>query len=297
MLKLYQKPIIQHLHDPFLADRGISLFIKREDLIHPYVSGNKWRKLKYNLVDAKEKGNQTILTFGGAYSNHIYATAAAAKETGIKAIGVIRGEELAQKPLNKTLTFALEQGMKLKFVSREQYRNKNEADFLEILKKEFDRFYLIPEGGTNNLAIKGCTEILDKETTDFDYICSSVGSGGTLTGLIVGKNSGQRILGFSALKGDFLVDEIENLLTDYNSETYDQWSINADYHFGGYGKDSTALKKFILEFENKQQILLDQVYTGKMMFGLYDLIKQDYFEPQTKILAIHTGGIQGRNLS
>lgn len=295
MLRFYQEPILQQINDPLLDQKGVTLFIKREDLIHPFVSGNKWRKLKYNLIEAKDKGVNTLLTFGGAYSNHIYATAAAANESGLKSIGVIRGEELACKPLNKTLRFAQEQGMNLKFVSREKYRQKASSSFLDELEKEFGGFYLLPEGGTNELAIKGCEEIVDNEIKAFDVICTCVGTGGTISGIITAVHPAQKVIGFSALKGDFLTKEVEVLLANYTDTEHENWTINNQYHFGGYAKTPSELITFIRDFETKHQIPLDQIYTGKMMFGLFELIAQSYFEQGTKILAIHTGGLQGRS--
>jgi len=277
-----------------MEDKGLQLFIKREDVIHPYVSGNKWRKLKYNLEEARNKGYQNLLTFGGAYSNHIYATAAAANEAGFSSVGVIRGEELVNKPLNKTLQFAEVRGMRLHFITREKYRNKYDPKLLDDLKSSQGDFYLIPEGGTNELAIKGTQEIMDESTAEFDIICSSVGTGGTIAGIIEGMNESQQAIGFSALKGDFLKDEVQSLLTGPAKNK--NWSINTDYHFGGYAKSSKKLVDFMNSFEKKHKVLLDPIYTTKMMFGIYDMIKKDMFKAGEKILVIHTGGLQGRKV-
>ena len=189
--------------------------MKREDLIHPFVSGNKFRKLKYNLLQAKEEKHHCLLTFGGAYSNHIAALAAAGKEHGFKTIGVIRGEELSiEIERNPTLKFAQDCGMQLDFISRVEYRKKTEIAFLEELKLKWGDFYLIPEGGTNDLAIKGCKEILNEEDSNFDFICCSVGTGGTISGLINSAKLHQKIIGFPALKGDFLKEEICKFATN-----------------------------------------------------------------------------------
>lgn len=266
----------------------ISLFLKREDLIHPYVSGNKYRKLKYNLAQAKKGNYTTLLTFGGAYSNHIAAVAFAGKEAGFKTIGVIRGEELATKIQdNPTLTFAQKCGMIFFFETRANYRNKNEIAYLHQLIEKFGSFYLIPEGGTNEFAIKGCEEILTPEDKVFDYICCSVGTGGTIAGIINSSNSNQNVLGFPALKGDFLKQEIQQMVQK------DNWELNSDYHFGGYAKVSPELILFMNSFYENTKILLDPVYTAKMLFGIINLINQGYFPNGSKILAIHTGGIQG----
>ncbi|QIH38407.1 1-aminocyclopropane-1-carboxylate deaminase/D-cysteine desulfhydrase [Flavobacterium sp. Sr18] len=271
-----------------LFPNSISVQIKREDLIHPFVSGNKFRKLKYNLLQAKEENQETLLTFGGAFSNHIVAVAFAGKEKGFKTIGIIRGDELAGKVAeNPTLSFAQNCGMQLEFISREEYRLKSEVSFIENLKQKFGSFYLIPEGGTNDLAIKGCQEILGPEDAEFDYICCSIGTGGTISGIINSVLPHQKVLGFPALKGDFLKEEIRNFTQN------DNWELLTDYHFGGYGKVNEVLIGFINQFYTENQIHLDPIYTGKMVFGVIDLIEKNYFPAESKILLIHTGGIQG----
>jgi 1-aminocyclopropane-1-carboxylate deaminase len=268
--------------------KGISLVIKREDLIHPFISGNKFRKLKYNLLQAKAENHTTLLTFGGAYSNHIAAVAYAGKENGFQTIGIIRGDELADKiASNPTLKFAQECGMQLEFVSREAYRLKTEAAFLEQLEEQYGSFYLVPEGGTNAFAIKGCEEILTNEDTVFDYIGCAIGTGGTISGIINSALSHQKVLGFPALKGEFLQDEIRNFVHN------DNWELITDYHFGGYAKVNDELIAFINWFFEQTQIPLDPVYTGKMVFGIFDLITKNYFPENSKILLIHTGGLQG----
>ncbi|MFT6215393.1 MAG: 1-aminocyclopropane-1-carboxylate deaminase [Roseivirga sp.] len=281
---------IQEIHSPLLEQKGIRLMIKREDLNHPIISGNKFRKLKYNLIKAKGLGKSTLLTFGGAYSNHIFAVAGAGQEVGFKTIGIIRGEE--HFPLNATLAFAQAQGMHLKYIDRNAYRNKQSSVLIEALEADFGDFYLIPEGGTNELAIKGCAELIDEIEVDYDIICSSVGTGGTLAGLISGLKSRKKLIGFASLKGDFLRDEVQALLTTVDEGHLKNWSINTDYHFGGYAKKKPELLAFIETFEKQHGIPLEPIYTGKMMFGLFDLVKRDAFDPGTKILAVHTGGIR-----
>lgn len=271
-----------------IQKNGITVAIRREDLIHPFVSGNKFRKLKYNLLQAKAENQTTLLTFGGAFSNHISAVAFAGKEHNFKTIGIIRGEELRDKiQENPTLKFAQENGMQFEFVSRNNYSNKENPDFIEELKQKFGSFYLIPEGGTNNLAIKGCEEILTEEDSQFDYICCAVGTGGTISGLINSALPNQKVLGFPALKGDFLREEICKFAKS------DNWQLITDYHFGGYGKVNLDLINFINNFTESNNIPLDPVYTSKMAFGVLDLIAKDYFPSNSKILLIHTGGLQG----
>jgi len=272
----------------FSSKHHVKIYLKREDKIHPIISGNKYRKLKYNLIEAKKLDFKTLLTFGGAYSNHIAAVASAGKQFGFKTIGVIRGEELEFKfTNNETLAFASECGMQLEFISREAYRNKPSDRFLEKLKKDFGEFYFIPEGGTNLLAVKGCEEILTKKDKNFDYVCCAVGTGGTISGLVNCSQSGQQVLGFPALKGDFLKAEISKFALKNN------WKLITDYHFGGYAKINTELISFINAFKQNYNIQLDPIYTGKMMFGIFNLIDKGYFPKDSKILAIHTGGLQG----
>ncbi|MGL2966487.1 1-aminocyclopropane-1-carboxylate deaminase/D-cysteine desulfhydrase [Flavobacterium sp. XGLA_31] len=271
-----------------LENSNITLYLKREDLLHPYISGNKYRKLKYNLAQAKHENKTTLLTFGGAFSNHILAVAAAGKEYGFRTIGVIRGEELGDKiNENPTLRQAQEFGMVFDFVSREVYKNKYTELFVERLKERFGDFYLIPEGGTNALAVEGCKEILTVEDEQFDYICCAVGTGGTISGIINCSKTGQQVLGFPVLKGDFLREDICKFVSGTD------WDLIPQYHFGGYGKVTKELILFINEFYRKYQIPLDPVYTGKMVFGVLDLINKDYFPENAKIVMIHTGGLQG----
>ena len=274
----------QEISFPLLKKKGVRLFIKRIDQIHKYVSGNKWFKLKYNLLEAKRKGFDLILTFGGAYSNHISATAFLAKENGISSIGIIRGDKCL--PLNHTLRFAVQQGMKIDYLNRSDYRLKHTVESLNNLKK-FGDFYLIPEGGSNDLALIGAEEILDLDDNQ-NYICTSVGTGITISGIINAKNEHQHVIGFSAIKGfNILGKKIENWAKK------DNWIILDDYCFGGYAKLNNKLVHFVNYFLKTQNISLDIIYNGKMMYGIMDLVATNYFPKGSTILAIHTGGIQG----
>lgn len=269
-------------------DYGIELYIKREDVLHDEISGNKFRKLKYNLDEAKRQGKSRLLTFGGAYSNHIAAVAAAGRDYGFETIGVIRGDELALKyQENPTLKKAMQDGMQFYFATRTQYRDKMNVVFLEKLQQQFGDFYVIPEGGTNQLAVKGCEEILTEEDEVFDFICCAVGTGGTISGIINSLQTHQKALGFPALKGDFLYDDIRPYVKNQ------QWDLILDYHFGGYAKVSDELRLFIKEFNQKYLITLEPIYTGKMAFGVLDLISKGKFPEKSKVLIIHTGGLQG----
>lgn len=283
----------QQINLPILEEKEVELFMKREDEIHPFVSGNKFRKLKYNLKEAKKLKKKSLLTFGGAYSNHIVATAVAGKKEGFKTFGIIRGDELSKNleetlKNNATLNEAHENGMKLQFISREDYRQKATFGFIEKLKNRWGDFYLIPEGGTNCLAVNGCEEILTLEDNEFNYICSAVGTGGTIAGLINSAKKKQKVLGFPALRAYSLSDEIKKYTT-----TNTNWKLEKKYHFGGYGKYNDDLIRFINEFKEQTNIPLDPIYTAKMVFGVLDLVEKDYFEKGSKILVIHTGGLQG----
>ena len=263
------------------SDFGVELFLKREDAIHPFISGNKYRKLKYNIGEAQNLGFKKLLTFGGAYSNHIAAVAYAGYAFDFETLGIIRGDELQDKiEDNVTLSFAKKHGMQFEFVTREAYRTYKLID-------EYEDHYVIPEGGTNALAIKGCEEILTETDLGFNYICTSVGTGGTVSGLINCSQPSQQVLGFPALKGSFLQEDISKFASKTN------WKLITDYHFGGYAKINLELIRFINEFKERQHIQLDPVYTGKMMFGIFDLLEKGFFPKGSKILAIHTGGLQG----
>jgi 1-aminocyclopropane-1-carboxylate deaminase len=284
---------IQELFDEALTPTHIRLFVKRDDLLHPLVSGNKFRKLKYNLLKIKELGFQKVVTFGGAFSNHIHATAAAGRYFEIETIGIIRGERA--ESLNTTLHFAETCGMKLHFVKRADFRDKNLI--IKHMSREFDNAYFLPEGGSNALALRGCMEIVEEihshMTFPPDYFCTACGTGGTLAGIIAGANLSQHIIGFSALKGDFLKDEVQKLLDLESNVCCKNWQINSDYCFGGYAKWQPALIEYINDFKRKHGIALDPIYTGKMFFGIFDLVKKGFFPKNSTIIAVHTGGLQG----
>ena len=285
---------LQEIKRQFLTEKDIQLFIKREDLNHPLIMGNKWRKLKYNLEQARVEEHTTLLTFGGAFSNHIYATAAAGKEFGFKTIGIIRGERI--EPLNSTLRFAEEQGMDLHFITRTDYRKKMTTEFLAALKSKFGRFYTLPEGGSNTLAIKGCAEIVFEIEIDYTHICVPCGTGSTMSGIIVGNQDKGKVIGFAAMKGgQFLEKEIQNLLNQYDptTQTLKNWNIETAYHFGGFAKHKPPLIQFINDFKKEHNIQLEPLYTGKMLYGIFDKIEKAIFQKEDKIIVIHTGGLQG----
>jgi 1-aminocyclopropane-1-carboxylate deaminase len=283
---------IDRITDPLITSSGVELYVKRDDLIHPFVSGNKLYKLIYNIQEAQQHGHDTILTFGGAWSNHLVATAAYCKEKGLKSIGIVRGEELdplalsGGEGLNPALQYCLDQGMQLHFVSRQEYKEKTTPDFISRLNTLFGRFCLVPEGGANALGVKGATHILDG-ISGYDYVCCACGTGTTLAGIINSPLQPEvRAIGFSVLKGlDTLSTEVENYAGHSNN-----WTVNNQYHCGGYAKTTTALLAFKQRFEEVNGIPLDKVYTAKLFYGLYDRIAQGHFPTGSRILAIHTGG-------
>ncbi len=263
---------------------GVRLFVKRDDLIHPDLPGNKWRKLKYNLAVAARQGTRTLLTFGGAYSNHVQATAAAGHHFGFATIGIIRGEE--RLPLNPTLAAATAHGMTLRYVDRTSYRRRADPGFLAGLRERFGDFYLLPEGGSNAHAVRGCAELVPEIAVDFDVICCSTGSGATLAGIATALRDGQRAIGFAAVKGGgFLTEEVRRLQQDHGLVT-DNWSIDTEFHFGGFARRTAALDDFIAAFDDRHGIVLDRVYEAKMMSGLFARLQDGAFPPGTVIVAV-----------
>ena len=268
--------------------KGHTIIIKREDLIHPIVSGNKFRKLKYVFKSLEEKSDTTILTFGGAFSNHLAAVAAAGKLADIKTIGIVRGEEWENKiEASTTLSYSKSQGMELFCVSRADYDLKEGSGVVRDLQTQNPSTRIRPEGGTGTLGVKGCEEILQKSDTEFDVICSSVGTGGTLAGLINKSAPNQTIIGFNALKNPAVKNQIAQFTQKQN------WNIEDRYIFGGYAKVNDDLISFMNSFYQQYKIPLDPIYTGKLLFGIFDIIKQNKWQWGKKILIIHTGGLQG----
>jgi 1-aminocyclopropane-1-carboxylate deaminase/D-cysteine desulfhydrase-like pyridoxal-dependent ACC family enzyme len=278
---------LQVVDDDRLARRHVRLYLKRDDLIHADVPGNKWRKLKYNLQRASDEGHNRLLTFGGAYSNHIRATAAAGYYYGFATIGVIRGEE--HLPLNAVLTDAVRFGMHLTYMDRTTYRAKTSPEVEAILREQFGEFYLLPEGGSNALAVRGCAELSSEIREPFDVICCACGTGGTLAGIAVGLQAGRQAVGFPILKGGgFLRQDVARLQRVYGRTTTN-WSIETDYHFGGFARRNAELDHFIDDFRDRHGVELDWVYVAKMLFGVFDLASTGKFARDTTIVALVTG--------
>jgi len=279
---------LAELADARLDEHHVRLLLKRDDLIHPELPGNKWRKLSHNLAAAREQGHTTLLTFGGAYSNHIHAVAAAGRVFGFSTIGVIRGERA--EPLNWSLSYATAQGMKLIYLDRETYRHKHEPQVIDALRVRFGDVYVLPEGGSNALAACGCAELPQEIDTGFDLICCPVGSGGTLAGIAAGLAPGQRALGFSALKGAWSLDaDVAELQRDAFGTTSGNWTINHDFHCGGFAKRTPELDGFIADFHQRHGVDLDRVYVAKMLYGVVALAEQGEFDSGTTIVAVITG--------
>jgi 1-aminocyclopropane-1-carboxylate deaminase len=289
--------IIQEITHPLFTEKKVKIHVLRLDLYQPEIGGNKYFKLKYNLEQARLANHKTLLSFGGAYSNHIAALASAGKLYGFKTIGVIRGDEL-EITSNKILQQACENGMRLHFVNRNMYRKKNDSDFIEKLREQFGEFYLIPEGGSNAFAIKGCKEIIELIPFHTDVICCAVGTGGTIAGIHLSSENNQQIIGIPVLKNaTFLYDDINFLQQQYNNKIYNKMpkgklELIFDYHFGGYAKSTNELKEFLFDFHNKFNFQLDKIYTAKLFFGVFDLIKKDFFQTGENITLVHTGGLQ-----
>jgi 1-aminocyclopropane-1-carboxylate deaminase len=317
----YSETPVSEVFLPELTSAGIRLLVKREDLNHPFVSGNKWWKLKYNLLQAKDQGTTRLLTFGGAYSNHLVAVAAASKELEWFSVGIVRGER--PKLLSSTLQFCEQSGMKLQFISRSEYREKERESFIEELHRTHGEFFLIPEGGSNELAVKGVAEFA-ATLPDADYVCTACGTGGTLAGLAMGLRmkpaplnsplsaqqrgggtdevgdggesnqvNSTKVIGFSVLKDESMVNRVRDL-TD--NDSIKNWEVVQDYHFGGYAKTPLEFRSFMARFEAATRLPLDHVYTGKMFFGVIDLIRKGYFTRGSTVLALHTGGLQGNTI-
>jgi 1-aminocyclopropane-1-carboxylate deaminase len=268
--------------------RGVTLLLKRDDLIHPDLPGNKWRKLKYNLEAAADQRHDTLLTFGGAFSNHIRATAAAGRLFGFHTIGVIRGEE--HLPLNPTLAYAEGQGMRLSYMDRTTYRHKDGSGLLAELRERFGRFYQVPEGGSNALGVRGCAELPGEIAAPFDVICCPCGTGGTLAGIAAGLGPGPEAIGFAVLKGgEFLNAEVESLQQRAFGGTSGNWRIEYGFHFGGFAKRNARLDAFIADFADRHRIELEWVYVAKMMYGIFALAEAGVFPEGTRVVAVVTG--------
>ncbi|VAW49924.1 pyridoxal phosphate-dependent deaminase, putative [hydrothermal vent metagenome] len=291
------------LISPIFETHNITVYMKREELNHPYIQGNKWHKLKFNIQEALIQHKTTLLTFGGAYSNHIAATAVAAQEAGLTSIGIIRGEELSKKPekWSHTLKEAAKNGMVFLFISRSEYRNKSTNNALKQLETRFPDAYIIPEGGSNSLAVKGFQPLMqqiEEQCPDWTHLFSAVGTGATLAGIVKYAsvkskhlNHPRIILGVPVLKqGDYLRPQIKEWIAEPHVNS---WQLLTDYHCGGYAKTPDDLLQQKATFEQAFGIPLDPIYTAKMMYAFYDQLKQNKIKPGSKVILLHTGGLQG----
>lgn len=287
-------PEVPHelIENPETDRAGISVTVRREDLLHPAISGNKYHKLRYNLEEARNGGFGTLLTFGGAYSNHIHATAWAGREAGFRTLGVIRGE--CPVPLNPTLADAVEWGMRLYFVDRLGYRRKYQLDWLREIEIQEGPYYLIPEGGSNAIAVRGCAELGSGLGENWDFVCLPCGTGGTLAGVAAGLSAGACALGFPVLRNEAeLREKVPELQGAYGTAARDNWQLITGYEFGGYARFDAGLIRFINMFRDSHRIPLDPVYTAKLFYGVFDCISRGFFPRGSRILLLHTGGLQG----
>lgn len=277
-------PLLELVDDRLGAVR---VLLKRDDLIGPDLSGNKWRKLKYQLVDARNRGAETLLTFGGAYSNHIRAVAAAGRHFGFATVGVIRGEE---RPFNEQLAAAVRDGMTLHYLDRATYRRKTDPDVLEPLRQEYGDVFVIPEGGSAPLALPGCAELVAEIQEPFDLIVCPVGTGGTLAGLSVGAGSGRQALGFAVLRGaEYLSEDVARRQAEELGEPLSNWSIDHRFHCGGFARRTAELDDFIRDFHKRHGFILDWVYVAKAMIGLLGCIEEGSVHPGATVVFVITG--------
>lgn len=291
---------LQRINHPLLLEKQITLSVKRDDLLHTHISGNKWRKLKYNLIEARKNKIYHILSFGGAYSNHIHALAASGFYFGFKTTGIIRGE--VHYANNPTLKQAQQWGMELHFVTRKEYKQRNDKEYLHKMQQRFPNTMILPEGGSNALALTGidelCQEILTQTNNNVDHVITAIGSGATLAGLIAGfsnRSKNTKITAIAVLKeAGYLNNQVLSLLQQANKKIAVKWTLHTQYHGGGYAKVSTSLSDFCHNFEKNTNIPIEPIYTGKMFSALFELIEEDYFQPGEHIVALHTGGLQGR---
>jgi len=288
--KEFQLPSrVDQLSSAFLKDYGVSLFVKRDDLIHPVVSGNKWRKLKYNIEQLFQQKKEGLLTFGGAFSNHLIACAKACQLLGIPSVGIVRGEPGSIH--NPTLTHCVKLGMELHFISRADYANKTRFDFIQDRFPTYQNYFHLPEGGENELGIKGCAEIMAEQAREFDFVTVTAGTTTTAIGLLNSLET-EKLLVFSALKNaHYLEDRMR--VQESQSRLNTQLEFFHEYHFGGFAKINELLIEFTRQFYKDYEMKLDLVYNSKMLYGLFEQIKAGYFPVNSKILAIHTGGLQG----
>ncbi|MFE9647824.1 1-aminocyclopropane-1-carboxylate deaminase/D-cysteine desulfhydrase [Streptomyces sp. NPDC006365] len=274
--------------DERFARHGVRLLLKRDDLIHPDLVGNKWRKLAPNLSAA---AGRTVLTFGGAYSNHLRATAAAGRLLGLPTLGVIRGQELAERPLNPSLARCAADGMRLHFIDRSTYRHKTEPETLATILRETgaEDAYVVPEGGSNSLAVRGCKALGEELRGHADVIALACGTGGTLAGLAAGLGPGQRALGIPVLRGGFLDAEIRTLQHRAFGGPRGDWSLDDRFHCGGYARTTPELDAFAADFEQRHGLPVERIYVAKMLYGLLTLTEEEAFPRGTTLAAVITG--------
>lgn len=279
---------LQEVEDDRFTRRGVRLLLKRDDLIHPDLIGNKWRKLAPNLTAA---AGRPILTFGGAYSNHLRASAAAGRLLGLPTVGVVRGDELSDRPLNPSLTRCVSDGMRLHFVDRSTYRRKTDPSVLEAIGRAAGASdaYVVPEGGSNGLAVRGCVTLGEELRGRADVVAVACGTGGTFAGLAAGLGPGQRALGIPVLKGGFLTADIEALQREAFGDRRGDWSLDDRFHFGGYARTTPELDTFAKDFEQRHGVGVERLYVAKLLYGLVASVEEGAFETGARVAAVITG--------
>lgn len=272
----------------YFTNANPNVAMLRLDTIHPLVSGNKWFKLKYNIQKVQKDSYVGMLSFGGAFSNHLIALAAAGTLYHLPTIGIVRGEELHANS-NHVLKQCADLGMQFEFISRSQYHNKNDHVFLETLEQKYPNYWVVPEGGANDLGMRGASEIMDYIPENYNYIVTAVGSATTFIGLLKRLKNHQKLIGICPMKGGAYLKEI----IEVNVQGGQQWELLDRFHDGGFGKISLRLENFMHSFYKKYGILLDRVYTAKMMWAVHQLLFENYFDKEASILCIHSGGLTG----
>ncbi|MFE0510272.1 1-aminocyclopropane-1-carboxylate deaminase/D-cysteine desulfhydrase [Streptomyces sp. NPDC058964] len=279
---------LREIDDDRFARHGVRLLLKRDDLIHPELIGNKWRKLVPNIEAA---AGRALITFGGAYSNHLRATAAAGRLLGLRTVGVVRGQELADRPLNPSLARCAADGMRLHFVDRATYRRKAEPETLEAVLRTAGAgdAYVVPEGGSNTAAVRGCQALGEEMRGHADVVALACGTGGTLAGLAAGLAPQQRALGIPVLRGGFLTADIQALQERAFGARRGTWSLDDRFHFGGYARTTPELDAFAEDFERRHGLPVERLYVAKLLYGLAVLAAEGAFPRGTTVAAVVTG--------
>jgi 1-aminocyclopropane-1-carboxylate deaminase len=284
------KAIVQPLASDLLLEKNVTMEVLRLDRIHPVISGNKWFKLRYQIQEALQQQKKGILTFGGAWSNHLVATALACQQAGLASIGIIRGEQPAE--LSATLQEVQEYSMQLQFIARSVY--SDEAAIIPALQEKYPDYYIVPQGGQSHLGVLGAAEIVQlTQIKSYSHVSCATGTGTMLAGLVHAALPHQQVIGICSLKMPATANNSLNTFVKPYAANGKHYTIFYDYHFGGYARKTSELISFMNTIYQKHDLPTDFVYTGKLLFGLMQLVQTNYFQPGSRILVIHSGGLQG----